>query len=81
MRSYARLTAALAAVVTFVLFLRQGLVPPPAPSPGEMYSGGSPAVIAVAFSALLAALLAYAAVRLVFLGVSRLRDRLRKRRG
>ena len=31
MRSYARLTAALAAVVTFVLFLRQGLVPPPAP--------------------------------------------------
>ena len=81
MRNYARLTAALAAGAVFVLSLWQSLVPPPTPSPGEMYSGGSPAVIAAAFSALLAALLAYTAVRLVFLGASRLRDWLRKRRG
>ena len=80
MRRYARLTAALAALAAFAVRLWLVLAPP-VPGPGEMASGARPAPLATVISALLAAALAYAAVRLVFLGASRLRDRLRKRRG
>ncbi len=63
------------AAAVFFWQIKVGLAPPAPPAPGEMASGGAPATAAVAFSALLSALLVWALLEALFWAYAKIKGK------